>query len=615
MHAPATWKVKPLVGSITGPVFASIPTKQIKAGQDPDQKKYNKYFDILPNPATIVELTSKAGMPRLEFDPGAFPYINANYIPGFDGKRTYIASQGPKEVGLPQFWRMIWQEGVKAVVMLTRFEERGKVKCSPYWGPTPGDVQSYAGFTVTTQKKTRSPYNYTVTELTVTADGESRDVRHYWFDAWPDLGVPPGDAEDLLRLNEDVFGFRGDETYPLVVHCAAGIGRTGVFIGLDIAINSLHCTGDFALVSTIKMMRNNRGCMVQTAEQAGYLLALIDKYRRDCVSGKAKPRPVISRGMAVESSGSDGARRVPVGRRASIAEPPARNGDWPPKPEHGQPPNEDGARSRIASAGRRGPPGMGSDDVAEPLSRNTSTGSAGRRGPPRMGSDDVSEPRSRNASTGSAGRRGPPGMGGDDGPASLTPRPLSFLRDYDNSAPASAPPVAKPDYVAVYESRASAMVADDEDGTSSEAVEQDDEGNVAEKAALRRRALKKKMREEEEERNRQGDGDDDAARLGLTEDDLDVYDELWTEACQGRARLFGDAGLDFFKTSGLEVTVLQGIWSMADSAKPYGALNKAEFFTGCKLVALVQAGLVATIANVKSPAKPPAMGEHTASEV
>ena len=457
-HSPASWSLRPAVGSITGPVFGSIPTKQIKEGQDPDKKKFNKYFDILPNPATIVELTSTAGMPRLQFDPGAFPYINANYIPGFDGKRTYIASQGPKEVGIPQFWRMIWQEGVKAVVMLTRFEERGKVKCSPYWGPTPGDRKSYAGFTVTTLKKTRSLYNYTVTELAVTADGESRNVRHYWFDAWPDLGVPPGDADDLLRLNEDVIGFRGDETYPLVVHCAAGIGRTGVFIGLDIAINSLHCTGDFALVPTIKMMRNNRGCMVQTAEQAGYLLALIDKYRSDCVSGEAKPRPVISRGVAVGDSGSSrggGARRVPVGRRASAELTAARNGDRPPKPE------SDVTRSRVASAGRRGPPGMGGDDIAEPRSRNTSTSSAGRRGPPGMDeacTGDGLNPRPRVAS--GDGRRGPPGMG-DGGRVAVPPsrggsieRLSVFLTD---GAPARAPPLAKVDYVAV---------ADEEDGTS-----------------------------------------------------------------------------------------------------------------------------------------------------
>ena len=137
-----------------------------------------------------------------------------------------------------------------------------------------------------------------------------------------------------------------------------------------------------------------------------------------------------------------------------------------------------------------------------------------------------------------------------------------------------------------------------------------DEDNVAEMAALRRRALKKKkMREEEEARNAQGDGDDDATRLGLTEDDLDVYDELWIEASQGRASLFGDAGLNFFRTSGLELTVLEGIWSIADAARPFGALNKAEFFTACKLVALVQAGLEAKLAHITAPANPPVMGE------
>jgi len=185
----------PLASDLTYQKFDAIPTNHQEMGsQDPILAPFNRYRNILPNPGSHVQLTSKAGMGSKN-DPGSFPYINANFVRGWNQEpQVYIASQGPKVIGIPQFWRMIWQEEVSVVVMLTALKENkgGQIrdKCAQYWSPDVGGAARFAKFNVTTVSKNRIDGGYLKTVLRVECKRESRTVTHFWYDTWPDLGVP-----------------------------------------------------------------------------------------------------------------------------------------------------------------------------------------------------------------------------------------------------------------------------------------------------------------------------------------------------------------------------------------------------------------------------------------
>ena len=284
---------------ITPDEFIALATNQIPSSdQKEEQKGFNRYFDILPNPHSHVQLTSEVGMPDDLNDKGAFPYINANYIRGWDGaEKQYIAVQGPMAPGIAQFWRMIWQDNCRAVVMVTRKTEQGKSKCDSYWEEEEGGSVDHAGFTVKTVSVKRSSSNYSLTTLELSAAGETRQVYHFWYDGWPDLGVPSTNAKDIIDLAKMVNRCCAAAASPMVVHCSAGIGRTGVFIGLDQAIHQLHADYRCDLVETIGRLREDRGGMVQTTVQAEFLLNLVTNYANGSL-GNARAMGQVDRDIA-----------------------------------------------------------------------------------------------------------------------------------------------------------------------------------------------------------------------------------------------------------------------------------------------------------------------------
>ncbi|XP_019696095.1 tyrosine-protein phosphatase non-receptor type 7 isoform X2 [Harpegnathos saltator] len=215
----------------------------------------NRYCSVLPNPQSRVIL------PGFSDDPLA-GYINANYIRGYDGEDArYIATQGPLAHTIADFWRMIWAEKVPAVVMITRLHEASKAKCDAYF---PFEVNSriQAGpFTVIVSYiDTRD--GYTVRTIEIRHEGEKRHLQHYWYDSWPDHAVPPA-ADALVSMAAEVNSLPG----PIVVHCSAGIGRTGCFIALAIGMIQLARNGNVDVLGILCQMRYDRGGMVQTAEQ------------------------------------------------------------------------------------------------------------------------------------------------------------------------------------------------------------------------------------------------------------------------------------------------------------------------------------------------------------
>ncbi|XP_046558968.1 uncharacterized protein LOC124268014 isoform X1 [Haliotis rubra] len=192
-------------------------------------------------------------------------YVNASYLDGYKSEKRYIAAQGPyKPDVLVDFWKMIWQEGCNTVVMVTGLVEACKMKCLQYWpekdGVTFGDIK------VTLAARTQLA-NYTITKLAVQneKEGKKRDVNHLHFTSWPDHGVP--DIAALLDFMWRVRVISGQQTQPIIVHCSAGIGRTGTYITIDSLVEQAQAEGVVDVVSFVSNMRGQRKNMIQTKEQ------------------------------------------------------------------------------------------------------------------------------------------------------------------------------------------------------------------------------------------------------------------------------------------------------------------------------------------------------------
>lgn len=176
-----------------------------------------------------------------------------------------VVSQGPLHSTRDDFWRMCWESGARGIVMLTRCVEKGREKCDRYW---PYDTRPvyYGDIAVTALNESRYP-DWTVTELMLSRGSEQRVVKHFHFTTWPDFGVPEP-PETLARF---VRAFRErcpPDARPVVVHCSAGVGRSGTFITLDTALQQLARGADaLDVFGMVHAMRRERVWMVQTEQQ------------------------------------------------------------------------------------------------------------------------------------------------------------------------------------------------------------------------------------------------------------------------------------------------------------------------------------------------------------
>ena len=292
--------ILPPIDELTEQRFYEMPTKMIPMDQNREEHlDLNRYRNILPYNRSWVQLSDRTGVTKDKSLLSNFQYVNANYIPNFDGSnpQCYIASQGPKPNGLPQFWRMIWQENVRSIAMLTGLVEKGRNKCAQYWPAKEGDVLDVSGMQIKTIFVGRKDNAYLTTEIEITAGTEKRHLTHLWFDLWPDLGVPSWKEglhlqpllNDANRVGDADAKRRNAKKAPIVVHCSAGIGRTGVLIALDHAMDSLdrHGNRTFNLIQTVDKLRDHRGGMLQTWEQSTFLLKLIHKTFSDKAKAKA----------------------------------------------------------------------------------------------------------------------------------------------------------------------------------------------------------------------------------------------------------------------------------------------------------------------------------------
>ncbi|XP_056002124.1 receptor-type tyrosine-protein phosphatase kappa-like [Ostrea edulis] len=193
-------------------------------------------------------------------------YINANYIEGAKRDREYIAAQGPKPNTVGDFWNMVWQENVFVIVMVTNLKEGNKNKCAKYW-PDPDKHIGYGNVSVKMVEEKHYAF-YTVRKLTVIhkETKKTRFLTQYQYTSWPDHGTP--DPLCLVVFHNHVTRTRTNQIdSPVVVHCSAGIGRTGTYIALDILEQLGRKRGKVNVAECVKRMRENRMNMVQTYEQ------------------------------------------------------------------------------------------------------------------------------------------------------------------------------------------------------------------------------------------------------------------------------------------------------------------------------------------------------------
>lgn len=202
-------------------------------------------------------------------------YINANFQDGYKKQNAYIASQGPLPQTFADFWRMIWENNSTAIVMITQIEEAGRVKCGQYW-PNSG-TETYGQFQVThVSSEDRPSHTLRTFQLSRNESDEKRVVNHFQFTAWPEHGVPE-DPSAVLALREHVRSLTSDNAGPPVVHCSAGVGRTGAYIAIDSMLERLKEEGNADVPGFVTQLRSQRNLMVQTLDQYVFVYDSLSK--------------------------------------------------------------------------------------------------------------------------------------------------------------------------------------------------------------------------------------------------------------------------------------------------------------------------------------------------
>uniref|UniRef100_A0A5F9CS51 Tyrosine-protein phosphatase non-receptor type n=2 Tax=Oryctolagus cuniculus TaxID=9986 RepID=A0A5F9CS51_RABIT len=246
-------------------LYRKKPGLAITGAKLPPNVDKNRYKDVLPYDATRVLLQ------------GSEDYINASYvnmeIPSAHLVNKYIATQGPLPHTCAHFWQVVWDQKLSLIVMLTTLTERGRTKCHQYW-PDPPDVADHGVFHIQCQSEDCT-IAYVSREMLVTntETGEEHTVTHLQYVAWPDHGVPD-DSSDFLEFVNYVRSLRVDGE-PILVHCSAGIGRTGVLVTMETAMCLIERNLPVYPLDIVRKMRDQRAMMVQTSSQYKFVCEAI----------------------------------------------------------------------------------------------------------------------------------------------------------------------------------------------------------------------------------------------------------------------------------------------------------------------------------------------------
>ncbi|KAG8186487.1 hypothetical protein JTE90_009242 [Oedothorax gibbosus] len=242
----------------------------------------NRYSDVLCYDHSCVKLSCT--------DTEQGDYINANFVDGYCQRNTFISTQGPLPKTFTDFWRMIWEYKVGVIVMTTHTIERCRAKCGQYWPKDEECSEEFGSFVVHNEGvEDLTDYKMTYLNVTDSKTNQSRRIYHMQFLSWPDYGVPRSalamlgfrdkvrdkQRDHIENLGDKYSGHPGGP--PIVVHCSAGIGRTGTFITLDVSICRLESTGLIDVRKTVEKIRSQRAHSIQMPDQYVFChLALIE---------------------------------------------------------------------------------------------------------------------------------------------------------------------------------------------------------------------------------------------------------------------------------------------------------------------------------------------------
>ncbi|XP_078113021.1 phosphatidylinositol phosphatase PTPRQ [Sander vitreus] len=245
--------------------FAELPKLlQDLATTDADlpwNKSKNRFPNIKPYNNNRVKLLSEPGTAGSD-------YINASFVSGYLCPNEFIATQGPLPGTVADFWRMIWETGTHTIAMLTRCYEKGRIRCHKYWPEDNKPMSVFSDILISKVSEEVLP-DWTVRTLKVEKHGHYILVRHFNYTSWPEHGVPES-CSTLIKFVKAVRAHRHDNT-TIVVHCSAGVGRTGVFIALDHLIQHVRDHDFVDIYGLVAELRSERMCMVQNLAQYIFL--------------------------------------------------------------------------------------------------------------------------------------------------------------------------------------------------------------------------------------------------------------------------------------------------------------------------------------------------------
>ena len=231
----------------------------------PCNKTKNRYPDIKAYDQTRAKLNA------IEDVEGS-DYINANFVVGYKERKRWVCAQGPLESTLADFWRMIHEQGVEIVIMLTNLEEYNRVKCAQYW---PGAGTSTWGKSTVAFVQEKRYSDYVVRELKLSVEGisGSRQIYHYHYLQWKDFNAPdtaPAMLKFVKRINDAWSG-----SSPILVHCSAGVGRSGTLIAIDSLTQAMEEEGSVSIFQTVSDLRRQRNYLVQSVKQYQFVYRAI----------------------------------------------------------------------------------------------------------------------------------------------------------------------------------------------------------------------------------------------------------------------------------------------------------------------------------------------------
>ncbi|XP_070156159.1 tyrosine-protein phosphatase non-receptor type 1-like isoform X2 [Polyergus mexicanus] len=238
----------------------------------PQNKNLNRYRDVAPYDHT-----------RIILNRGVCDYIHANLIKMDRAHRQYILTQGPLPNTAGHFWLMVWEQNSRAVLMLNKIIEKNQVKCHQYW-PLDDSHESTMTFEDVSleveyvSKIESSDYTTRTLRITDLETNDSREILHFHYTTWPDFGVPQSPTA-FLRFLADVrqSGALDQNVGPPIVHCSAGIGRSGTLCLVDTCLVLIEKNGLNAVNvrEVLLEMRKSRMGLIQTPEQLRFSYAAI----------------------------------------------------------------------------------------------------------------------------------------------------------------------------------------------------------------------------------------------------------------------------------------------------------------------------------------------------